>query len=227
MYILWYSPPPSELPVPGVQLILTSSTGTGEDSCLNVGFSDDSNSLTCVAGVVSNLVGLPSITLMREGSPLHGPVSDTMLTYTLPSKTAGDITCRVCIDVPEAGIEAHCSNRTISFSNIGGCTCTCTCVIYNYLHNLSTVPGQITPVRTTDNVSEIIIDWSRSDSVSADIVRYIVDVREYSSAGTGKVQMSSITGYPLELPSMPLQHTVKSLSKTPSFLSTSISVGIV
>ena len=63
--------------VPGVQLILTSSTGTGEDSCLNVGFSDGSNSLTCVAGVVSNLVGLPSITLMRAGQYLI-PFSPTL-----------------------------------------------------------------------------------------------------------------------------------------------------
>ena len=96
--------------------------------------------------------------------------------------------------------------------------------VCTYLHNLSTVPGLITPVRTTDNVSEITIDWRRSDRVSADIVRYIVDVREYSFAGPGKVQMSSITGYPLELPSTTLQHTVKSLSKTPLFLSTSISI---
>ena len=79
-------------------------------------------------------------------------------------------------------------------------------------------------MRITDSVSGITIDWSRSDSVSADIVRYIVDVREYSSAGPGKVQMRSITGYPLELPSTTLQHTVKSLSKTPLFLSTSFSI---
>ena len=60
-----------------------------------------------------------------------------------------------------------------------------------------------------DNVSEITIDWSRSDS--PDIVRYIVDVRKYSSAGPGKVQMSSITGYPQQIPGTSLQHTVGSL----------------
>ena len=62
-----------------------------------------------------------------------------------------------------------------------------------------------------DSVSEFTIDWSRSDS--ADIVRYIVDVREYSSDGPGKVQMTSVTGYPLEIPGTDLEHTVKALSK--------------
>ena len=62
-----------------------------------------------------------------------------------------------------------------------------------------------------DSVSEFTIDWSSSNS--ADIVRYIVDVREYSSAGPGKVQMTSVTDYPLEIPGTVLEHTVKSLSK--------------
>ena len=62
-----------------------------------------------------------------------------------------------------------------------------------------------------DSVSEITIDWSSSDS--ADIVRYIVDVREYSSTGPGRVKTTSITGYPLEIPETALDHTVKSLSK--------------
>ena len=60
-----------------------------------------------------------------------------------------------------------------------------------------------------DSVSEFTIDWSRSDS--ADIVRYIVDVREYSSDGPGKVQVTSVTDYPQEIPGTDLEHTVKSL----------------
>ena len=64
-------------------------------------------------------------------------------------------------------------------------------------------------LRMIDVSSEFTIDWSSSDS--ADIVRYIVDVREYSSAGPGKVQMISVTGYPLEIPGTDLEHTVKSL----------------
>ena len=80
---------------------------------------------------------------------------------------------------------------------------------YAYIHSHSTVPGLITPMVHVDSVSEITIDWSSSDS--ADIVRYIVNVREYSSAGPGKVQISSITGYPQQIPGTSLEHTVGSL----------------
>ena len=200
-----------------VEFDINSITGTGEESCLSVDFSDDSNSLTCVAGVVSNLVGSPSVLLMGGDST----TSSTGFSLTSDiSKDDGEITCTVCINVKEADIHNHCSNGTISISSNGGYIYTCVTLevtVCTYLHILSTVPGLITPVRTTDSVSGITIDWSRSDSVSADIVRYIVDVREYSSAGPGKVQMRSITGYPLELPSTTLQHTVKSLSKTLSY----------
>ena len=60
-----------------------------------------------------------------------------------------------------------------------------------------------------DSVSEIIIGWSSSDS--PDIVRYIVDVRKYSSAGPGKVRMTSVTGYPQQIPGTSLEYTVGSL----------------
>ena len=198
-----------------VEFDINSITGTGEESCLNVDSSDDSNSLTCVAGVVSNLVEPPSVLLMGGDST----TSSTGFSLTSDiSKDAGEITCTVCISVKEADIHNHCSSETISISSNGGYTCvTLQVTVCTYLHILSTVPGQITPVRTTDSVSEITIDWSRSDNVSADTVRYIVDVREFSSAGPGKVQMRSITGYPQELPSTTLQHTVKSLSKTLSY----------
>ena len=79
------------------------------------------------------------------------------------------------------------------------------------IYFLSTVPGLITPMLRVDSVSEFTIDWSRSDSAA--IVRYIVDVRKYASAGPGKVQMTSVTGYPQQIPGTDLEHTVKSLSK--------------
>ena len=79
-------------------------------------------------------------------------------------------------------------------------------------HSLPTVPGLITPVLDVDSISsKVTIDWSGSDS--ADIVRYIVDVREYSSDGPGKVQTTSISVYPQEIPGTALEHTVKSLGK--------------
>ena len=79
-----------------------------------------------------------------------------------------------------------------------------------------TVPEQITPMINLENDSNIVIDWSGSDSLSEDIiiVRFVVDVREYLSDGPGKTKTQSITGYPREIPSTELNHTVVSLSKT-------------
>ena len=79
------------------------------------------------------------------------------------------------------------------------------------LHSPSTVPVLITPVLVVDSVSDITIDWSSSHS--AYVVRYIVDVREYSSTGPGQVQMNSIADYPQEIPGTAQEHIVKSLSK--------------
>ena len=109
---------PAELPAPGVELTVSSNTGSEQDSCLNVEFSDNSNSLTCVADVVSNLVNPPSITLTRDSSEVAS-VSDHMLTHSLTDSSTGKYTCQVCIDVPEAEIKDHCSDKTISISNEG------------------------------------------------------------------------------------------------------------
>ena len=75
------------------------------------------------------------------------------------------------------------------------------------------------PMISNINDTEIIIEWSSSSGVSGYIVRYIVNVRVYSSDGPGKVTISSHNDYPLELPSTNLQHPVQSLSKNLQSLS--------
>ena len=78
------------------------------------------------------------------------------------------------------------------------------------IHILSTVPEQITPVKQMDTDSQITIKWTET---SEDIVRYVLDVREYSSAGPGKTKNKSITGYPRVIPATETQYIVTSLSE--------------
>ena len=101
-----------------MELTVSSKTGSEQDSCLNVEFSDGSNSLTCVADVVSNLVNPPSVLLMSGESNLDRNTDGSPLIYDI-SSDSGQFTCRVCIDVPEAEIKDHCSDKTISISNEG------------------------------------------------------------------------------------------------------------
>ena len=79
---------------------------------------------------------------------------------------------------------------------------------------LSTVPAVITPTSETPTVNSdtnVIIDWTTSDSISDDVLEYIVDVRKYTSNGDGEVVMKSIAGYPLQTPDTQL--TVESLGE--------------
>ena len=72
----------------------------------------------------------------------------------------------------------------------------------------------VTPVPEIPTVasdSEVTIDWTTSDSVSGDVLEYIVNVREYTSAGDGSVEKKSIDGYPRQTSDTLL--TVESLSE--------------
>ena len=86
-----------------------------------------------------------------------------------------------------------------------------------------TAPGMIIPTISNISDSEIIIDWSNSSNVSGDIVRYIVNVREYSSDGPGKVKTRNVASvarsYPQQLPGTQRELTVKTLSKNLKSLS--------
>ena len=106
------------LPLPGVELTVDSDAGTGEDECLNQDFDGDSGSLQCVADVVSNLVGAPEIKLMRDGNDVDS-TTGVILTYSLPDTEAGIYTCSVCINVPAAGIQDHCSMTGVMITRNG------------------------------------------------------------------------------------------------------------
>ena len=106
------------LPLPGVELTVDSDAGTGEEECLNQDFSGGSGSLQCVADVVSNLVGAPEIKLMRDGNDVLS-TTGVILTYSLPANEAGSFACRVCINVPEAGIQDHCSMTGVMITRNG------------------------------------------------------------------------------------------------------------
>ena len=113
----------SELPAPDAELRVNTNTGSGDDSCLNVEFSDVPNSLTCVADVVSNLINPPRITLTRDGSEVDS-VADHILTHSLDIISGGEFTCIVCINVPEAGIADHCNETALTLRATGKCTYT-------------------------------------------------------------------------------------------------------
>jgi len=73
------------------------------------------------------------------------------------------------------------------------------------------VPDQVVPAFSPNNDTEATIVWSSSSDISDSVARYIVNVRQYFSDGDGKVRVTSINGYPLEVPGTVLQHVVTSL----------------
>ena len=81
---------------------------------------------------------------------------------------------------------------------------------YLYLPLSSSVPDKIVPAYSLDGETSITITWNSS---SSDVVRYIVNVRQYFSDGVGKVRVASIAGYPREVPGTDLQHEVESLGE--------------
>ena len=101
------------LPAPLVEISLTS---TSEEGCEDDMVADDSDSLTCVAGVVSNLLYPPSISLIRDGSLLD-TVDDVTLQYSRPQ--SGQFNCTVCINIPDAKIKNYCSSTVIAISSNG------------------------------------------------------------------------------------------------------------
>ena len=87
-------------------------------------------------------------------------------------------------------------------------------------HSVSpAVPGLITAAMSIISDAEITVDWSGSSGVGGDIVRYIVNVREYSSDGPGKVKTSNVSSYPQQLPGTQRELTVKTLGKTAALVS--------
>ena len=160
-----------------------------------------------MAGVVSNLLYPPNINLTQNGSLLESE-SDDVLTYTLSGSITGVFNCTVCIEVQEAYIMNHCNSSTVTITEDGESFMLIH--VYTSIHILSTVPEQITPVKQVVTESQITIKWTKT---SEDIVRYVLDVREYSSAGPGETKNESIISYPREIPATETQYTVTSLSE--------------
>ena len=76
------------------------------------------------------------------------------------------------------------------------------------------VPGLITAEISIISDSEITIDWSGSSGVGGDILRYIVNVRVYTSDGPGKVTIDNVASYPQQLPGTQRELRVNTLCKT-------------
>ena len=122
-----------------MDITITSSTGSGEDSCLNVVFSGGSDSITCRAVVTWSLVGHTHIQL----HPLNSSGDGHFLTENIPNENTTDFTCTVCITVPESNIENHCSSDTLSTSSTGECTtCTVTTAVM-----VTTIPYHPVPIQ--------------------------------------------------------------------------------
>ena len=98
-----------------MNITISSFTGSGEDSCLNVVFANMSNFITCAADVVGNLLAPPNIIIMN-GNSTSNNTKNFSLIHNISSTDTGEFTCRVCIEVPEAGIVDHCTNDTVTLS---------------------------------------------------------------------------------------------------------------
>ena len=86
-----------------------------------------------MSGVVSNLINPPSITLTRDSSEVDS-VSGRILTHSLADNSAGEFTCRVCINVPEANIVGYCNETSLTLSTSGECT---NLIFYAYIYILT------------------------------------------------------------------------------------------
>ena len=105
-----------ELPLPGVKITFNSTTGSGDDSCLGLKFTDSSNSFICMAdNAPSNLLHPPMIEILEKDISTN----KTSLTFNISNNDPEPFTCRVCINIPEAIILDHCSNESVKISHNG------------------------------------------------------------------------------------------------------------
>ena len=85
-------------------------------------FSQQTNTVSCLAGVTSNLQDNHTVTLMGDGEELRISMRGENITQELqPATSYEDFTCRVCINIREAGIEDYCSSRDLVVSGSGKC----------------------------------------------------------------------------------------------------------
>ena len=105
------------LPPPEVIIDLSSSTTTGcPDAVAN---NDNTDTLTCMAVVDSNLFNPPNITLTRDGEEIGSLSSGVSLTYSLSPSESGVFKCTVCINIPDASIVNYCGSTVVTISSNG------------------------------------------------------------------------------------------------------------
>ena len=111
----------TELPAPSVETQVTSSAGSGQESCLRLVFSDSANSVYCVAELVRGVVRPPSVVLTRDGAVVRSG-SGLSLSQPLPPGAFSPgvvFTCSVCVEVPESGIMDYCNHSSLKISSSG------------------------------------------------------------------------------------------------------------
>ena len=111
----------TELPAPSVETQVTSSAGSGQESCLRLVFSDSANSVSCVAELVRGVARPPSVVLTKDGAVIRSG-SGLSLSHPLPPGALSPgvvFTCSVCVKVPEAGIVDYCNHSSLKISSYG------------------------------------------------------------------------------------------------------------
>ena len=117
-------PPLPGLPAPNITTTVHSSAGSGEDDCIGVGFSGETDSLLCEVGVVNNLGATPTIRWLKGTSQVVS-TSGSMLVYELAPSEEGTFTCEACVTVEAANIADHCSQRAVEITREGVCEYMC------------------------------------------------------------------------------------------------------
>ena len=104
------------LPAPDVEITVSSTAGLAKEECFGLQL-DTSDSVACRAGVVPNLFHLPNISILSKEAFLDSE-STKFLYHPLSVEDLLDaqLTCRVCVEVPESHIDNYCSNKTVTTS---------------------------------------------------------------------------------------------------------------
>ena len=107
------------LPPPTVNLSISSTSVPGESGCLGIAFTADT--ISCVAGVASNLLRPPNMYLTRNENLVRSESGQKLTHILRPGQNSGTFNCSVCIEIEEAEIFNHCNYTTLTLSAIGEC----------------------------------------------------------------------------------------------------------
>ena len=154
------------LPPPEVIIDLSSSTITGCPAV--VVNNDNTDTLTCMAVVDSNLFNQPNITLTRDGGEIGSISSGVSLTYPLSPSESGVFKCTVCINIPEAGIVNYCGSTVVTISSNGKY------IIYS---TTTTSTSTTTTSTTTTSTDDDIILSQQYQRQSFLLIIYLVRLR--------------------------------------------------